>query len=166
MYGIRRDLKPPLKETQHGQNRQTVDGQGTPATIYDQKLVRGNGGELHQIAEAGSDILTTAQGGPLANDQNTLKVGQRGPAVIEDFDFREKIFHFDHERIPGRVVDARGYEAHGYFETYESLAAYSRADIFQGAGEKTPVFVRFSTVAGSKGSFDLARDVRGFAVKF
>jgi len=80
--------------------------------------------------------------------------------------FREKIFHLDHERIPERVVHARGYGAHGYFETYESLAAYTNADIFQRAGEKTPVFVRFSTVAGSKGSADLARDVRGFAVKF
>jgi len=134
--------------------------------IHDQTLVRGAGGELHQIAEGNDDVLTTAQGGPVADDQNTLKVGQRGPALLEDFHFREKIFHFDHERIPERVVHARGYGAHGYFETYESLAAYTRADIFQRAGEKTPVFVRFSTVAGSKGSFDLARDVRGFAVKF
>nr|WP_252869939.1 catalase [Brucella pituitosa] len=93
-------------------------------------------------------------------------MGSRGPALMEDFHFREKIFHFDHERIPERVVHARGYGAHGYFENYASLAAYTRADLFQRAGEKTPVFVRFSTVAGSKGSFDLARDVRGFAVKF
>jgi catalase len=134
-------------------------------TIHDQKLVRGNGGELHQIAEVETDILTTAQGGPVADDQNTLKIGERGPTLIEDFHFREKIFHFDHERIPERVVHARGYGAHGYFETYESLAKYTRADIFQRAGEKTPAFVRFSTVAGAKGSFDLARDVRGFAVK-
>ncbi len=137
-----------------------------PATIHDQKLERGKGGELHQIAQGNVPILTTAQGGPVADDQNTLKIGQRGPALIEDFHFREKIFHFDHERIPERVVHARGYGAHGFFETYESLAAYTRADIFQRAGEKTPAFVRFSTVAGSKGSFDLARDVRGFAVKF
>jgi catalase len=134
-------------------------------TIHDQKLVRGNGGELHQTAEGDTPILTTAQGGPVSDDQNTLKIGQRGPTLIEDFHFREKIFHFDHERIPERVVHARGYGAHGYFETYESLAKYTRADIFQRAGEKTPAFVRFSTVAGSKGSFDLARDVRGFAVK-
>ncbi|TIP50757.1 MAG: catalase, partial [Mesorhizobium sp.] len=87
------------------------------------------------------------------------------PTLIEDFHFREKIFHFDHERIPERVVHARGYGAHGFFETYESLAKYTKADIFQRPGEKTPAFVRFSTVAGSKGSFDLARDVRGFAVK-
>ncbi|MEO9341221.1 catalase [Mesorhizobium sp. SB112] len=135
------------------------------ATIHDQKLVRGNGGELHQTAKGDTPILTTAQGGPVSDDQNTLKIGQRGPSLIEDFHFREKIFHFDHERIPERVVHARGYGAHGYFETYESLAKYTRADIFQRAGEKTPAFVRFSTVAGSKGSFDLARDVRGFAVK-
>ena len=135
------------------------------ATIHDQKLVRGNGGELHQIADGDTPLLTTAQGGPVADDQNTLKYGERGPSLIEDFHFREKIFHFDHERIPERVVHARGYGAHGYFETYESLAKYTRADIFQRAGEKTPAFVRFSTVAGSKGSFDLARDVRGFAVK-
>jgi catalase len=138
---------------------------GKPATIHDQKLERGKGGELHQIAEGDSPVLTTAQGGPVSDDQNTLKIGPRGPALIEDFPFREKIFHFDHERIPERVVHARGYGAHGYFETYESLAKYTRADIFQRAGEKTPAFVRFSTVAGSKGSFDLARDVRGFAVK-
>ncbi|NYT30162.1 catalase [Rhizobium sp. WYCCWR 11128] len=135
------------------------------ATVHDQKLHRGAGGELHQFAEDGMPVLTTAQGGPVSDDQNTLRIGARGPALIDDFNFREKIFHFDHERIPERVVHARGYGAHGYFETYESLAAYTRADLFQRPGEKTPAFVRFSTVAGSKGSFDLARDVRGFAVK-
>jgi len=134
-------------------------------TLHDQTLLRGNGGELHQIAEGDTPVLTTAQGAPVADDQNTLKIGERGPSLIEDFLFREKIFHFDRERIPERVVHARGYGAHGFFETYESLAKYTRADIFQRAGEKTPAFVRFSTVAGSKGSFDLARDVRGFAVK-
>ncbi|TIP07534.1 catalase [Mesorhizobium sp.] len=138
---------------------------GKPATIHDQKLERGKGGELHQFAEGDGPVLTTAQGGLVSDDHNTLKIGERGPTLIEDFHFREKIFHFDHERIPERVVHARGYGAHGYFETYESLAKYTRADIFQRAGEKTPAFVRFSTVAGSKGSFDLARDVRGFAVK-
>ena len=137
----------------------------TEATIHDQSLVRGNGGELHQIAEGDTPVLTTAHGTPISDDQNTLRYGERGPSLIEDFHFREKIFHFDHERIPERVVHARGYGAHGYFETYESLAHYTRADIFQRAGEKTPAFVRFSTVAGAKGSFDLARDVRGFAVK-
>jgi catalase len=135
------------------------------ATIHDQKVNRGNGGELHQIAEGDAPVLTTAQGVKIADDQNTLKIGERGPTLIEDFHFREKIFHFDHERIPERVVHARGYGAHGYFETYESLAKYTRADIFKRAGERTPAFVRFSTVAGSEGSADLARDVRGFAVK-
>jgi catalase len=135
------------------------------ATIHDQSLARGNGGELHQVAEGQTPVLTTAHGTPISDDQNSLRYGQKGPSLIEDFHFREKIFHFDHERIPERVVHARGYGAHGYFETYDSLAHYTRADIFQRAGEKTPAFVRFSTVAGSKGSFDLARDVRGFAVK-
>jgi catalase len=134
-------------------------------SIHDQKLARGQGGELHQTAEDGFEVLTTSQGAPVADDQNTLRIGARGPALMEDFHFREKIFHFDHERIPERVVHARGYGAHGFFETYESLANYTRADVFQRAGEKTPVFVRFSTVAGNKGSADLARDVRGFAVK-
>ena len=125
----------------------------------------GRGGETHQVATGPSDRLTTQQGAPVADDQNTLRLGERGPALLEDFHFREKIFHFDHERIPERVVHARGYGAHGFFETYESLADITRADIFQRAGERTPAFVRFSTVAGSKGSSDLARDVRGFAVK-
>jgi catalase len=133
--------------------------------IHDQTLARGEGGELHQTTEDGFEVLTTSQGVPVTDDQNTLRVGPRGPALMEDFHFREKIFHFDHERIPERVVHARGYGAHGYFETYEPLAKYTRADVFQRAGEKTPVFVRFSTVAGNKGSADLARDVRGFAVK-
>ena len=145
--------------------RTSSRSQNKSATIHDQKLERGEGGELHQIAVSDGPVLTTAQGGLVSDDHNTLKVGQRGSTLIEDFHFREKIFHFDHERIPERVVHARGYGAHGYFETYESLAKYTRADIFQRAGEKTPAFVRFSTVAGSKGSFDLARDVRGFAVK-
>ena len=126
----------------------------------------GNGGETHQTAVDPAGRLTTQQGVPVADDQNTLKAGDRGPSLLEDFHFREKIFHFDHERIPERVVHARGYGAHGVFETYESLSDITRADLFQRAGEQTEVFVRFSTVAGNKGSFDLARDVRGFAVKF
>ena len=138
---------------------------GGTATIHDQKLVRGEGGELHQTASGKGSVLTTAQGGPVSDDQNSLKIGPRGPTLIEDFHFREKIFHFDHERIPERVVHARGYAAHGFFENYKPLSKYTRADLFQRAGEKTPAFVRFSTVAGSKGSVDLARDVRGFAVK-
>ncbi|MDF7773647.1 catalase [Sphingomonas sp. AOB5] len=124
-----------------------------------------DGGETHQVAGGDVATLTTQQGAPVADDQNTLKQGARGPALLEDFHFREKIFHFDHERIPERVVHARGYGAHGFFELTDSLADVTRADIFQRVGERTPAFVRFSTVAGSKGSFDLARDVRGFAVK-
>lgn len=126
--------------------------------------VKGKGGELHQQA-SGEQILTTQQGVPVSDDQNSLKAGARGPMLMEDVHFREKLFHFDHERIPERVVHARGFGVHGYFETYESLSDVTCADIFQRAGEKTPAFVRFSTVAGNKGSADLARDVRGFAVK-
>ena len=125
----------------------------------------GNGGELHQSAP-GAPRMTTAQGTPVADDQNTLRGGERGPVLMEDFHFREKIFHFDHERIPERVVHARGYGAHGYFECTEAIPDLTRAAPFQEAGKRTPLFTRFSTVAGSKGSFDLARDVRGFAVKF
>ncbi|HEY7512403.1 MAG TPA: catalase [Vicinamibacteria bacterium] len=110
--------------------------------------------------------LTTNQGLLLENDQDTLKAGDRGPSLLEDFHFREKITHFDHERIPERVVHARGNAAHGYFEVYESLARYTRAAFLQDPSVRTPVFVRFSTVAGSRGSTDMPRDVRGFAVKF
>jgi catalase len=138
------------------------DGAGE-GTAYETH--RGAGGETHQTAGDDVPTLTTQQGIPVADDQNTLRVGERGPSALEDFAFREKIFHFDHERIPERVVHARGFGAHGYFEAYESLADLTRADPFQEAGRRTPAFVRFSTVAGSKGSFDLARDVRGFAVK-
>jgi len=133
--------------------------------LADQKVLRGAGGETHQSAEEDVPQLTTQQGIPVGDDQNSLKIGVRGPTALEDFHLREKIFHFDHERIPERVVHARGFGAHGYFENYESLASITRAHLFQNAGEKTPAFVRFSTVAGNKGSADLARDVRGFAVK-
>jgi len=125
----------------------------------------GAGGETHQTAGGEVPVLTTQQGTPVSDDQNTLRVGPRGPAALEDFHFREKIFHFDHERIPERVVHARGFGAHGFFENYRPLADITAADLFQRGGEKTPAFVRFSTVAGNKGSADLARDVRGFAVK-
>jgi catalase len=127
---------------------------------------RGAGGETHQVAGDGRPSLTTQQGVVVGDDQNSLRVGERGPTALEDFHFREKIFHFDHERIPERVVHARGYGAHGFFETYEALTELTRADVFARAGVRTPAFVRFSTVAGNKGSADLARDVRGFAVKF
>jgi len=123
------------------------------------------GGEIHQTASGKIPILTTQQGAPISDDQNSLKVGERGPTTLEDFHLREKIFHFDHERIPERVVHARGFGAHGFFENYGSLSDITAADLFQRPKEKTPAFVRFSTVAGNKGSADLARDVRGFAVK-
>lgn len=100
------------------------------ATVHDQQLTRGDGGELHQTAAGKTAVLTTAQGGPVANDQNSLKIGPRGPILLEDFHFREKIFHFDNERIPERVVHARGYAALGYFENYKSLEEYTRADLF------------------------------------
>src|SRR5689334_2746826 len=111
-------------------------------------------------------FLTTNQGVRVNDDQNTLKAGERGPSLLEDFHFREKITHFDHERIPERVVHARGSAAHGVFRVYEPMTEYTRAAFLQDPGKETPVFVRFSTVAGSRGSTDLARDVRGFAVKF
>ncbi len=110
--------------------------------------------------------LTTNQGVAIGDNQNSLKAGFRGPALLEDFILREKITHFDHERIPERIVHARGSGAHGYFECYESLAGLTRASIFAEAGKRTPAFVRFSTVAGERGSTDTARDVRGFAEKF
>jgi catalase len=131
----------------------------------DQDVAIGTGGEVHQTATNNRPVLTTQQGIPISDDQNSLKIGARGPTALEDFHFREKLFHFDHERIPERVVHARGFGAHGYFENYESLSDITKADLFQRPKEKTPVFVRFSTVAGNKGSADLARDVRGFAVK-
>jgi catalase len=110
--------------------------------------------------------LTTNQGVPVGNNQDSLKAGLRGPTLLEDFILREKITHFDHERIPERIVHARGSAAHGYFEAYEPLTELTRAAPFTEAGKRTPVFVRFSTVAGERGSPDTARDVRGFAVKF
>jgi catalase len=116
--------------------------------------------------DAGGQRLTTNQGVPVSDNQNSLKAGVRGPALLKDFMLREKITHFDHERIPERIVHARGSGAHGFFECYEPLVDVTRASLFQDVGKRTPVFVRFSTVAGERGSKDTARDVRGFAVKF
>ncbi|MFN3661887.1 catalase [Yoonia sp.] len=126
--------------------------------------IRGNGGETHQQPDQ-DQYLTTANGTPVSDNQNSLRAGPRGAGLLEDFAMREKIFHFDHERIPERVVHARGYGAHGYFETTKALPDVTAASLFQQEGERVPAFVRFSTVAGNKGSMDLARDVRGFAVK-
>ena len=123
--------------------------------------------DLEQFTESGQDqFLTTNQGLRINDNQNSLKSGERGSTLLEDFILREKITHFDHERIPERIVHARGSGAHGYFELYESMAKYTKAGFLTNTSIKTPVFVRFSTVAGSRGSTDLARDVRGFAVKF
>ena len=116
--------------------------------------------------KSAEEFLTTNQGLRINDDQNSLKAGERGPSLLEDFLLREKITHFDHERIPERIVHARGEAAHGVFQVYESMAQYTKAKFLQDPAAKTPVFVRFSTVVGSRGSSDLARDVRGFAVKF
>ncbi len=129
------------------------------------KSLRGTGGELHQLPGQDVPVMTSANGTPLSDDENSLRAGTRGPTLIEDQFFREKIFHFDHERIPERVVHARGVGAHGYFEATEDISDITRAAVFR-KGERTEVFTRFSTVAGNQGSPDLARDVRGFAVKF
>jgi catalase len=125
----------------------------------------GGGLERSRVNSAGQR-LTTNQGVAIANNQSSLKAGLRGPTLLEDFILREKITHFDHERIPERIVHARGSAAHGYFEAYKSLTRLTRAAPFTETGKKTPVFVRFSTVAGERGSADTARDARGFAVKF
>jgi catalase len=114
----------------------------------------------------GGQGLTTNLGVPIADNQNSLKAGLRGPTLMEDFILREKITHFDHERIPERIVHARGSAAHGYFECYEPMTKVTKASFLAEKGKRTPVFVRFSTVAGERGSTDMARDIRGFAVKF
>lgn len=125
------------------------------------------GGPLEKFrADSGGQPLTTNQGVRISDNQNSLKAGVRGPALLKDFILREKLTHFDHERIPERVVHARGSGAHGYFESYEDLGDITCAAPFSAAGKITPVFVRFSTVQGERGSKDTARDVRGFAVKF
>jgi catalase len=132
----------------------------------------GNGGETHQqVAAKGAHDddaahLTTNQGIRVSDNQNQLKSGARGPVLLEDFVLREKIFHFDHERIPERIVHARGSAAHGFFECHEDLSDITKADLFSEKGKRTPLFTRISTVAGGAGSVDTPRDVRGFAVKF
>lgn len=134
--------------------------------------VIGNGGETHQHVPHDSDHsdadahLTTNQGIRVSDNQNSLKAGARGPTLLEDFVLREKIFHFDHERIPERIVHARGSAAHGVFECTKAIPELTKAAPFQKVGKQTPVFTRFSTVAGGAGSVDTPRDVRGFAVKF
>ncbi|MGS1107333.1 catalase [Achromobacter anxifer] len=125
-----------------------------------------DGGLARVRADAEGQMLSTNQGVRVSDNQHSLKAGLRGPALLKDFILREKITHFDHERIPERIVHARGSAAHGYFECYKPLTDLTAASLFAQAGKRTPVFVRFSTVAGERGSKDTARDVRGFAVKF
>lgn len=143
---------------------------GTPRTPASSRRSavqrRGQGDELHQQADGRHPRLSTNQGIPVADNQNSLRATPRGPTLLEDFVLREKITHFDHERIPERIVHARGTAAHGYFELIHSLRKYTTAKILTETGVKTPVFARFSTVAGGAGSVDTPRDVRGFAVKF
>ncbi len=152
-----------------------VTGSTLSETNASEKVGRGNpqvsfnptNGPLDRVrVDSGARALTTNQGVAIADNQNSLKAGLRGPTLLEDFILREKITHFDHERIPERVVHARGSGAHGYFECLEPLTDLTRASLFSEPGKRTPVFVRFSTVAGERGSTDTARDVRGFAVKF
>ena len=126
----------------------------------------GSGGETRQTTSSADQTLTTNQGLPISDNQNSLRAGTRGPTLLEDLVFREKITHFDHERIPERIVHARGSGAHGFFQPYRPLGNLTRAAFLQNPKKKTPVFVRFSTVAGGAGSGDMPRDVRGFAVKF
>ena len=146
-----------LSESSETDKTGSLADEGVNATIGTLDRVR---------VDSGGQVLTTNQGVAIADNQNSLKAGLRGPALLEDFILREKITHFDHERIPERIVHARGSGAHGFFEAYQSMTDVTRAAPFQQAGKITPVFVRFSTVAGERGSKDTARDVRGFAVKF
>jgi len=179
-----------LKNAEHGLQSGHAPAAGTPPAISSDPIVgastaaegaqsgkTGNGepmvgvnstiGTLDRVrVDSTGQRLTTNQGVAISDNQNSLKAGLRGPTLLEDFILREKITHFDHERIPERVVHARGSAAHGYFEAYESFAEFTKAAPFQAAGLRTPVFVRFSTVAGERGSADTVRDVRGFAVKF
>ncbi|NMM78244.1 catalase HPII [Rhodococcus sp. SRB_17] len=142
---------------------------GTPAAASaanPSKAPHGEGGELQQQADGSHPVLTTQLGIAIADNQNSLRATPKGPTLLEDFILREKITHFDHERIPERVVHARGSGAHGFFELTESLAQYTTAKVLTEVGKQTPLFARFSTVAGGAGSVDTPRDVRGFAVKF
>ncbi len=144
-------------------NRKSVPGTGRASNSNTDKKQD----DLAPDIETGADeFMTTDQGLKINDDQNSLKSGERGSTLLEDFILREKITHFDHERIPERIVHARGTAAHGYFQVYKPMTQYTKAGFLNDPARKTPVFVRFSTVAGSRGSTDLARDVRGFSVKF
>ena len=166
----------PLKYADHGLDAGHAPSEGasakppadavTGSTLSETNASDKTGSLADARVDSGGQALTTNQGVLVADNQNSLKAGLRGPSLLEDFILREKITHFDHERIPERIVQARGSAAHGYFECDRALGEITRAAPFSETGKRTPVFVRFSTVAGERGSTDTARDVRGFAVKF
>jgi catalase len=172
-HGARNGLKPPV-----GQTADPASSAATGSTLSEDNGSEKTGSmappgvnasiePLDRVrVDSTGQALTTNQGVAIGDNQNSLKAGERGPVLLEDFILREKITHFDHERIPERIVHARGSGAHGFFECYEPATDLTKAAPFQAAGKITPVFVRFSTVAGERGSKDTARDVRGFAVKF
>src|SRR5665811_117670 len=145
-------------------NAKSVNSKDDASLIGNTQIAEG--GELHQLASGEHSVLTTNQGLGISDNQNALKANPLGPVLLEDFILREKITHFDHERIPERIVHARGTGVHGFFELTASLKQYTKARILTEVGEKTEVFTRISTVAGGAGSVDTPRDVRGFAVKF
>jgi catalase len=160
--GIKKPSRTALPPSPHRTSGQVTpaDQRGAPRQDTDKNV------DLRANTQAPGEDLTTNQGVIVSDDQNSLKSHVRGPTLLEDILMREKITHFDHERIPERVVHARGTAAHGFFQAYESQAAITMAAPLQDPAVQTPVFVRFSTVAGSRGSTDTPRDVRGFAVKF
>ena len=154
------------KITNRGSRASAPQPSGTPAQAGSLPRESEKISELARDTVAPGAVMTGNQGVKIGDDQNSLKQGLRGPTLMEDFHLREKITHFDHERIPERVVHARGAAAHGIFQVYEDLSDLTKASVLTDTSHQTPVFVRFSTVAGSRGSSDCARDVRGFAVKF
>jgi len=173
-----KEYGPPTKKPKPGKTVAVADRVATGSTLTEETAsaktgpaaaagVNPNNDTLERVrVDSGGQLLTTNFAQPIADNQSSLKLGLRGPALLEDFILREKITHFDHERIPERIVHARGSAAHGYFECYDSLANQTKASFLSEAGKRTPVFVRFSTVAGERGSTDTPRDVRGFATKF
>jgi len=152
--------------TKANKEAQSIKGKPTKSEPEELAVSVGSGGEWHQTATGDQPALTTNQGLPISDNQNSLRANPKGPTLLEDFILREKITHFDHERIPERIVHARGTGAHGFFELTESLEKYTTAKVLTEVGEQTPLFTRISTVAGGSGSADTPRDVRGFAVKF
>jgi catalase len=160
--GMSREMPSPTAGASTLSEKNESPKAGTPALE-----TTGVSGTLDRVRVNSADqALTTNQGVAVSDNQSSLKAGLRGPTLLEDFILREKITHFDHERIPERIVHARGSGAHGFFECYRALTKHTKAAPFAAEGKITPVFVRFSTVAGERGSADTARDVRGFAVKF